>query len=1007
MIRCARRLARAQQAARVWQFGGCVHRLPQISKISTKTTMERRIKKPTMSQIVERPMTGTSGREDYQFEWESGTPSRRRLDKELFRTVGQSHDHVLSIWSVHEKVKKLLQKGANPNWRNPESNDTTVLHYATLWNAASIIRTLIEAGADVNARSKTGLTPLHYALSEEIVRIFHEAGANMSPVDNSGSTPLHEAARIRAKIIPALVAAGANVDCVNNAGQTPRDVGTPAARLELDRVRLSQAYETQAPPDRVMLMLCGNGMVGKTTLTQTLQHGKVVSTNPVSERTYGFDTFEATIPFVGKSTVVDFGGQPEFWVPHGVFLGNQSGVYLVVVNLRDSAATQRTQLRHWLRFIVSRSVSDTRPRVAVVATHRKPAASCKNQKSDTPHDLGDRVILNAESDRDDRISTICDRYVSSGLQEIASAVHTEFSEVLDVAHTPFLVESVDPDPLDEDEVHRLRKWLSTAFEHIRQTRPVPAVCISVANLLPLVRDKLPPISTYREVIEALKDAAGDSIDLTNEDRNRAILSHLWEAGHLMVFEGVDDTVVVDPKAFGTDVIGQLFCPHGNPDFKPLVVNEGFEFRLSQLQEHLTRVGADGRNFGDAHRALKLVSALELVIEHQSTESAENDPTFSIPGRLNQANTMLYKEYRRRPVDCWSKPRNFSGWVYLGTRLKLQSPLRLIPPSEFPRLQHRMSKKFKTRETGFRLWRNGFSVLQCTSAQGDILVEGLVEFNSTLDYIDVCVRSQIGDEKACRRRLTELVEGCSALSRDLECAMLMADSLKAHVDTERHIAHGVGSQELISSPVDWVRAVLKDAGSPSEPTPLPSPSVQIVVSCPQKSSLTGRPPFDVNVFDHCERLFKEGKVVLAFDRQRQPVVGQWQPHKLDVDLVWCMDDTRLQGLSSQDKWDAVQASVKESIWFHGFRNRIEGAILAAAQQPQNQGCDINMICINGGPITSLEHHEMNTIANQVRSELDAMHLHPRISVEYLSYESFCRRIEDSRNVRADGNPRPPN
>lgn len=68
----------------------------------------------------------------------------------------------------------------------------------------------------------------------------------------------------------------------------------------------------------------------------------------------------------------------------------------------------------------------------------------------------------------------------------------------------------------------------------------------------------------------------------------------------------------------------------------------------------------------------------------------------------------------------------------------------------------------------------------------------------------------------------------------------------------------------------------------------------------------------------------------------------------------------------------------------------------------QGRDINLICISGGPITTLERSEMSAIIDQVEAELTSMQPHTRIRVEYLTYAKFCQMMADSHNTAANTN-----
>ncbi len=81
--------------------------------------------------------------------------------------------------------------------RNGPTNNqkVTALHNAAATGAVGMVRDLIKAGANVNARDSRSLTPLHFALASEtpsvaVVRTLLAAGADGNAPDNTGETPL-------------------------------------------------------------------------------------------------------------------------------------------------------------------------------------------------------------------------------------------------------------------------------------------------------------------------------------------------------------------------------------------------------------------------------------------------------------------------------------------------------------------------------------------------------------------------------------------------------------------------------------------------------------------------------------------------------------------------------------------------------------------------------------------------------------------------------------------------
>ncbi|CAG2111920.1 unnamed protein product [Medioppia subpectinata] len=100
--------------------------------------------------------------------------------------------HKAALLNDEEKVRKYI-KSIDVNAR--DSSDRTPLHLATVNGNLKIIRTLIEAGAHVNAQDNDGKAPIVKAIEcnhEDLVQFFVCVGADTEVADyETGNTPLH------------------------------------------------------------------------------------------------------------------------------------------------------------------------------------------------------------------------------------------------------------------------------------------------------------------------------------------------------------------------------------------------------------------------------------------------------------------------------------------------------------------------------------------------------------------------------------------------------------------------------------------------------------------------------------------------------------------------------------------------------------------------------------------------------------------------------------------------
>jgi len=105
----------------------------------------------------------------------------------------------LAVFFKHpETVKVLLNAGADVNTQARNAMKVRPIHAAAAAALIDVARSLIERGADVNARQQAGFTPLHEAAMTgkiEFARLFLDHGADVNARTEDGRTALAIAAQ--------------------------------------------------------------------------------------------------------------------------------------------------------------------------------------------------------------------------------------------------------------------------------------------------------------------------------------------------------------------------------------------------------------------------------------------------------------------------------------------------------------------------------------------------------------------------------------------------------------------------------------------------------------------------------------------------------------------------------------------------------------------------------------------------------------------------------------------
>ena len=144
-------------------------------------------------------------------------------------------------------IRSLLTAGVTIDQTDHAGRTSLML---AAWNIRLTV-ILVEAGANMNILDNINTSVLHIACmrdtSVDVAEYFLERGADINAVTTSGITPLHYACtQFMCATVETLLCRGADIDIANNNGRTPLDLTLSNPSISANRVAVLQLIATCA-----------------------------------------------------------------------------------------------------------------------------------------------------------------------------------------------------------------------------------------------------------------------------------------------------------------------------------------------------------------------------------------------------------------------------------------------------------------------------------------------------------------------------------------------------------------------------------------------------------------------------------------------------------------------------------------------------------------------------------------------------------------------------------------
>lgn len=185
---------------------------------------------------------------------------RRHLDRNTRYPL-----HIASLLGHLTVVRILLDKGADISIQ--DSQGYTALHLVVYQGNKKVARLLLDRGADVAARSVSGYTALRCAAAsgrKEVVELLLDRGADIAASDMDGSTALHNAAfRGHRDVVELLLDRGADIMASDIDGSTALYDAAASGRKEVVEVLLDRGADIAAQNEYGNTVLHGAASRGR------------------------------------------------------------------------------------------------------------------------------------------------------------------------------------------------------------------------------------------------------------------------------------------------------------------------------------------------------------------------------------------------------------------------------------------------------------------------------------------------------------------------------------------------------------------------------------------------------------------------------------------------------------------------------------------------------------------------------------------------------------------------